>query len=155
MTKKELKFLCGSAFRSKGKLQLIPLLDSEDYCTEAVIYTHPTRNGRAIGNATLNHTELHLTDNCIRPVFFQLSSICSSVGLVGLRPLNRASTACYCIPFPKTFRCQEPGEASSKHVTGQGQARRVGEWEWMCGTWALGATWKSMGLVTLTHPRKG
>lgn len=76
MTKKELKFLCGSAFRSKGKRQLTPLLDSEDYCTQAVIYTHPTRNGRAIGNATLNHIGLYLTDNCIRPVFFQLSSIC-------------------------------------------------------------------------------
>lgn len=117
--KKELEFLCGSAFRSKGKWQLTPFLHSKDYCTRAVIYTHTTRNGRAIGNATLNHIGLHLTDNCIRPVFFQLSSVCF-LGWTGWLEASQQNIHCMLLhPLsPKTFCCQKPGDASSKCVIG-------------------------------------
>lgn len=101
--KKESKFLCGSAFSSKGNRQLALLLDSEDYCTQAVIYTHPTRNGRAIGNATLNHIGLRLTDNCIRPVFFQLSSICF-LGWTGWLEASQQNIHCVLQhPLPKNL----------------------------------------------------
>lgn len=114
-------------FRSKGKRQLTPLLDSENYCTQVVIYTDPTRNGRAIGNATLNHIGLHLTDNCTQPIFFQLSSICF-LSWTGWPKASQQDTHCMLLhPLPqKGFLCQKPGDASSKHVIGQGQARWVG-----------------------------
>lgn len=127
MTKKELKFLCGSASSSKAKQQLTLLLDSEDYCTQAVIYTHPTRNGRAIGNATLNHTGLHLTDNCIRPVFFQLSSICF-LGWTGwLEASQQNIHGMLLYPLPKNVSLPEAKGCLLKehHQVGAG---KMGRW---------------------------
>lgn len=93
------------------KQQRTPLLDSEDYCTQVVIHPHPTGNGRALANATRSHIGLHLTDNCIWPLFFQLSSICllcwtgwlsapqQNIHCVLLHPLPQNCSA------PEAWRC--------------------------------------------------